>query len=101
MSVEEATIIDKLAGLKERADRLDRTILKDKSKNAVMLPYAKNILGDVERIVLPSARKAAREVDRSRWLGMGQFQLASVEILLKGAEDTVAKFGPDFDTAGG
>ncbi len=96
----EETIIDKLAGLMEQADRLDKKIVKDKSKDAVMLPHVKNLLGDVEGIVLPYSRKAALGMDASRWIEIGQFQLATVELLLKGAEDVVAKFGPDFDTAG-
>jgi hypothetical protein len=94
------TLIDKLAQLKERADRLDKTIVKEKSKEAVYLPYAKNVLRDVQTIVLPSAQRTALNITSARWLEMGQFQLKTVETLLDAAEKMVAKFGPDFDTVG-
>lgn len=66
-----------------------------------MLPHVKNILADIERFVLPSARKAMRDKDSVRWLEVALYQLATVETLLKTAEDVVRKYGPDFDAVGG
>jgi len=75
---------DKLAELKARAAKLDRTIV-DKDAKDYFLRLANNWLGDVERKVAPGA-----EI----------IMLPLIEQQLAHAEDAVSKYGPNLRIIG-
>lgn len=74
----------KLDLLKERVERLERTIVHEDARDyLVRLP--KTLLGDVERNAAP---------------GIETFMLPRIAQLLKHAEELVAKYGPKLRIVG-
>jgi hypothetical protein len=89
----------RLQVLKDSASQLDKTILENAAKDA-LLGRASDLLSDVETLLLPYALKASNPAHAAMWFEIAEFQLGQAEQRLKYAQAMIVKYGANLQAVG-
>jgi len=95
--VKEAEMVGKAQRLRESATELEQKIVETKTRDYFLRPVI-NGLDDVEKFLLPNARKSATH--SIMWLEAAAFMLEQSEARLNFAKEMVSRYGTSLQLVG-